>query len=53
MGGSLTKFWWGIDRGSASGQNSVVLQEAVYLSQLLSLRKIKTQDTYPHYREIP
>ena len=29
MGGSLTKIWWGIDRGSASGQNSVVLQEAV------------------------
>ena len=25
------KFWWGNDRGPASGQNSVVLQSAVFL----------------------
>ena len=24
------KFWWGTDRGAASGQNSVVLQLAVF-----------------------
>ena len=33
----LYKFWWGSDRGPASGQNSVVLQLAVYAPGLRSL----------------